>query len=248
LKSAILITARLKSTRLPLKVIKPIEGIPMIVHMLNRLKLAKTQEDIIICTSTVAQDDPLEEIAYNEDVKCFRGHPDDVLVRLKDAAEEFNVETVINCTADNPFVDPEYVDKLYFHHIKRSNDFSKIQGLPFGAFSYALSKEALTKVCNIKNEKNTENWHEYFLETDFFKWDSLVVTDERVMWEDLRLTVDYPEDFEFVQKIFEELWKDEKVFSLSEIVKLCRLRPDLVNINRNMHQKKGIPIAIKKLV
>ena len=68
MKSAILITARLKSSRLPMKVIKSLSGVPMIVHMLDRLKLANIPEEIIICTSTVAQDDPLEQIAKEQGV------------------------------------------------------------------------------------------------------------------------------------------------------------------------------------
>ena len=69
MKSAILITARLKSTRLPNKVTKIIHGRPMIKHMLDRLKLAQIPNKIIICTSTITQDDPLEKIAKTR--KCY---------------------------------------------------------------------------------------------------------------------------------------------------------------------------------
>ena len=55
MKSAILITARLKSSRLPMKVVKSVFGVPMIVHMLDRLKLANIPEEIIICTSLVGK-------------------------------------------------------------------------------------------------------------------------------------------------------------------------------------------------
>ena len=83
MKSAVLITARLKSKRLPKKIIKPIYGKPMIKHMLDRLKLAKNSNKIIICTSTVTQDDPLEKIANQENVICYRGDPEDVLLDLQ---------------------------------------------------------------------------------------------------------------------------------------------------------------------
>ena len=245
MKSAILITARLKSTRLPKKITKFIHGKPMIKHMLDRLKLAKTPSKIIICTSTFTEDDPLEKIAKEEKVMCYRGDADDVLLRLTTAAEESNIETVINCTADNPFVDPIYIDKLYDHHVREKNEFTKIEGLPWGAFSYAISTKALRKACEIKNETDTEVWHGYFLDTDKFKWSSLKVTDENVLWPDLRLTVDESADFELVTKIFDELYDGEKVFPLSEIVKLCRLKPEIPNINKLIMQKVGIPIKIK---
>ena len=242
---AILITARLKSTRLPYKVIKEVHGKPMIVHMLDRLKLANAPERIIVCTSPIEQDDPLYEISVQENVDCFRGHPEDVLVRLRDAAREFNVDTIINCTADNPFVDPVYIDKLYEHHLKQGNEFSKIEGLPWGVFSYSISIDALERACDLKDEVDTEVWHGYFMDTGEFKWDALQVTDDKVLWPDLRLTVDVPEDFELVTRIFDELDTDGSVFSLVDIVRLCREKPELPAINDFVMQKAGIPIKTK---
>jgi len=66
MKTAFLITARLKSTRLPKKILLEVAGKPLIVHMLDRIKRALTIDKIIICTSTNPQDDPLEEIAGQE--------------------------------------------------------------------------------------------------------------------------------------------------------------------------------------
>lgn len=246
MKTAILITARLKSTRLPMKVIKPIHGRPMIVHMLDRLKLAKKPQEIIVCTSTVSQDDPLEKIAQDEGVKCFRGHPDDVLLRLTDAAKSNDVDLIINCTADNPFVDPEYIDYLVDYHTRNNNDFSKIEGLPWGTFSYAINLSAMEKACSIKDEVDTEVWHGYFMDTGVFKWGKLVVTDPDVLWPELRLTVDTPEDFQLITRIFDELYGSENIFPLRDIVSLCRSKPELPKINSTIEQKPGIPIKIKK--
>lgn len=246
MNSAILITARLKSTRLPKKITKIIHDKPMIKHMIDRLKLAKVPTKIIICTSTCSEDDPLEQLAIEENIFCYRGDPDDVLLRLTCAAIKFDVQTVINCTADNPFVDPIYIDKLYEHHIREKNEFSKIEGLPWGTFSYAISTDALQKACKLKNEVDTEVWHGYFTDTGNFKWNSLVVTDKNVLWPELRLTVDVQEDFEMVTKIFDELYDGKKIFTLSEIVKLCKERPSIPDINSHIMQKVGKPIKVKK--
>ena len=246
MKTAILITARLKSTRLPMKVIKPIHGKPMLVHMLDRLKLAEKPEEIIVCTSTVSQDDQLEEIALQEDVKCFRGDADDVLLRLTSAAEAFGVDTVINCTADNPFVDPVYIDLLAEFHLAHGYAFSKIDGLPFGTFSYALKPQAMKWACQIKAESDTEVWHGYFMDTGHFNWGALQVEDPSLRWPELRLTVDTPEDFEMVSRIFDELYKPGKVFPLREILNLCRLKPEIPKINETIVQKEGLPIRLKE--
>lgn len=245
MKTAILITARLKSTRLPMKAIKPIKDRPMICHMLDRLKLARQPSQIIIATSTVEQDDPLVEIAQQENVECFRGDPDDVLVRLTEAANQFGVDTVISCTADNPFVDPFYIDKLVLYHNAEKNDRTDIVGLPFGVFSHAISVNAMEKACEIKAEKDTEVWGGYFSETGLFKIGKMVVTDPAVIWPELRLTVDTPEDFALVTEIFEELYLPGRVFSLESIIDLCRKREDLALLNSKVVQKPGKPIKLK---
>jgi spore coat polysaccharide biosynthesis protein SpsF len=245
-KTALLITARLKSTRLPKKVMKPIHGKPMIVHMLDRLKIAQSPDEIIICTSSISQDDPLVEIAENEGVQHYRGHPEDVLLRLTRAAEKFRVDTVISCTADNPFVDPEYIDRLVEFHLEHGYDYTKIEGLPFGTFSYALSYSAMMRACEIKAQVDTEVWGGYFTETGQFSWGVMSVEDPSLRWPELRLTVDTPQDFELIKRIFDELYEQDGIFSLRSIVELCRNHPELVGINAYVKQKPGLPIVTKQ--
>jgi spore coat polysaccharide biosynthesis protein SpsF len=240
-----LVTARLKSTRLPRKVLKPIAGRPMIVHLLDRLKLAQRPSQIVICTSPLAEDDPLVEIARQEQVGYYRGDPDDVLLRLTNAAAEFGLDTVASCTADNPFVDPEYIDRLIDYHLEHGHDYSRSEGLPFGTFAYVLSYSAMVRACALKATADTEVWGGYFTETGEFSWGEMVVDDPAVRWPELRLTVDTPADFDLVTRIFDELGEPGKVFPLRDIVALCRRRPDLVSINADVRQKPGRPIAVK---
>ena len=239
----ILITARLKSTRLPMKALKEIKGRPMICHLIDRLKLSRNADGIVLCTSTVVQDDPLVDIAANESIDCYRGHPDDVLLRLTRAAEQFGAQTVISCTADNPFVDPDYIDRLIRFHTENQNDFTHVSGLPFGTFSYALSYPAMKKACEIKEELDTEVWGGYFTQTGIFRCGTLEVTQESVRRPELRLTVDTPEDFELVSRIFDALYEPGVLFSLADIVRLCDAHPELAGINSNIVQKPGKPIS-----
>ena len=245
MKVAILITARLKSTRLRMKVIKPIMGRPMIGYMLDRLKLAKKPEKIIICTSRVSQDDPLEEIAEKEAVLCFRGHADDVLLRLTEASKQFGVDVIISCTADNPFVDPVYIDRLADFHIKEGNDYSNVRGLPFGTFSYALSRDAMIKACEIKATEDTEFWVGYFTKTGMFKVGTFDVEDPEIKRPELRLTVDTQEDFDVITAICSALHKKNKNFSLHEIVSYCDNHPGLMDINKRIEQKSAKSIYLK---
>lgn len=246
MKTVILITARLKSTRLPKKVLKLILGRPMLEHLVERVRQAERPNAIVLCTSPLLQDDPLAEWGERLGIGVYRGDPDDVLLRLTRAAQEFDADVVVSCTADNPFVDPEYIDRLVDFHLEGGYDYSRSEGLPFGAFSYVLSRSAMIRACEIKAATDTEVWGGYFTETGGFSCGILRVTDPAVAWPELRLTVDTPEDFELTTRIFEELSSSGRIFSLREIVDLCRRCPDLLQINEHVSQKVPEPIVMKK--
>ena len=246
MKTGILITARLKSTRLPKKVLLPIKGRPLLSHLLDRLRLCPVAETIVLCTSPVAQDDELAQYGEACGLPVFRGDPDDVLLRMRDAARQFNLDQIISCTADNPFVDPDYAARLLRFHVAEGNDFTKINGLPFGTFSYALRLAAVERACELKGTNDTEVWGGYFTQTGRFKCGALEVTDAAVRWPELRLTVDTPEDFKFVEEIFDRLYGAGRVFALREIVDLCRQHPELLTVNAHVKQKPGNPIVLKQ--
>jgi spore coat polysaccharide biosynthesis protein SpsF len=152
---------------------------------------------------------------------------------------------ISSCTADNPFVDPIYIDRLLEYHVEQGHDYTRVDGLPFGTFTYAVSRSALVKACEIKAAEDTEVWGGYFTQTGLFKTGVLQVTDPAVRRPDLRLTVDVPEDFELVRRIFDELYGEGRVFPLAEIVALLDSRPDLRAINACVEQKAAKPIRLK---
>ena len=244
--SAILITARLKSKRLPKKLLRKIEKIPMIEHLIDRLKKSKKIKKIILCTSTNKQDDQLEIISKKKKISCFRGSEDDVLDRLLSASIKYNIKNIVSCTGDNPFVDPLYIDKAISFHLKNNNEFTDIPDLPWGTFSYCINIRALEKLCKIKNSTDTEYWHDYFHKTNFFRKKSYKKVAKKHIDPDLRLTVDTIEDLKLIRKIFSYLYKKNKVFPLEDIINLINLKPQLKLINNMVKQKKPKKIKLKK--
>ena len=229
-KTAFLITARLKSSRLPKKIILDVIGKPLLIHMIERIKQARHIDKIIICTSTNPQDDTLAEIAAKEGVFCYRGSEDDVLVRLYEASEKYNLEYFVNITADCPTVDPFYIDKIINEYEKTSADLIIYKKLPSGQRPYLIKVTALKKVCEIKDETETEVWSDYFIKSDLFHIHDVEV-DEKYIFPELRTSLDYPEDYEFLIKVFEELYQQKEVFSLLDIIELVRKKPELLTIN-----------------
>lgn len=234
MKTAFLITARLKSTRLHKKILLEVAGRPLIVLMLDRIKRASTIDKIIICTSTNPQDDPLEEIAIQENVSCFRGSEEDVLVRLLDAAQSHSLKYFANITADCPMMDPVLIDRAVLEYQNGDFDLLKYDDsnadLPFNC--YLIKVSALEKVCQQKKETDTEVWFKHFASNSFLKISSIDVED-KYRHKTLKTSLDYPEDYEFIKNVFAELHHPENCFSMLDIIDLVKNRPDILSINAN---------------
>ena len=233
MKVGYLITGRLKSTRLPKKLLLEVKGKPILSHMIDRLKLAKNVDEIVICTSDNEQDMPLGRIAKENNISCYFGDPDDVLVRLLGAADHFNLDYVLNITADCPFVDPYYADTIVEKFLETDSDLIRQFELPHGVFSYGIKVDALREVVNIKDSSDTEVWGRYFTDTGRFSVMDLDVKNKNHIRPGLRMTLDYPEDLEFFNAIFDALYEKDKVFSLSEILKFLDKNPEIIEINKD---------------
>jgi spore coat polysaccharide biosynthesis protein SpsF len=231
LKVGFLVTARLKSTRLPEKLLKEVCGRPMLTHMIDRLKHAKKVDQIIICTSTNTQDDRLADLAKAEKVQFFRGDENDVLRRLSDAASTFDIDYIVNMTADCPLIDPYYVDKTVEAFESTNADWIRGLGLPHGAFSYGIKPSALKKILEIKDNDNTEVWGRYFTDTDLFTIHDLAIDNVRHQCPHLRMALDYPEDLDFFEAVFEELYQPGEIFTLDSILDLLEDHPEIAAIN-----------------
>ena len=229
MQTAFLITARLKSTRLEKKIILEVKGKPLIVHMINRIKFAKKINKIIICTSTNAQDDLLEKIAKQENIFCYRGSESDVLQRLLDASKEFKLDYFANITADIPMIDPFFVDFAVEEYNRVNADL--VLPPKYTLCGCIIVKVAsLNKVCQIKKEKDTELWVKFFKDQKKFKIHVLNVEKNRIN-RFLKTSLDYPEDYAFIERVFEELYKPNQIFTTKDIINLIATKPDIAEIN-----------------
>src|SRR4051812_31540419 len=111
-KIACIIEARMTSTRLPGKVLRPLLGKPMIQQMIERIKRARTLDQIIVATTERSTDDPLVSLAHLLGVSVFRGSEEDVLGRVLGAAEKYEIDWIVEIPGDCPLVDPGLIDKM----------------------------------------------------------------------------------------------------------------------------------------
>jgi len=233
-KIPVFITARMGSTRLPGKHLLEICGKPIIEQMITRIKHARLPVSIVLCTTSFPEDDVFAEIASHCNINIFRGNPTDILKRWLNAADHFGVQYFISAEADDVFCDPEFIDIIIQELQQNMYDYIACRGLPFGVTPTGIKVEALRKICSLKKEDDTEGQERFFTKTGLFKVHYIEVTDPELMNPDARMTLDYPEDYEFFKKVFSYLEKGGDFFSLKTILHLLEEHPEIMEINNKM--------------
>lgn len=106
-----IIQARIASTRLPNKVLLDIAGQPALTHVVERTRIAKTVDEVVVATTTDPSDDPIERFCAQRNYLYFRGDQHDVLDRYYKAAQAYAAEVIVRITGDCPLIDPGVIDK-----------------------------------------------------------------------------------------------------------------------------------------
>lgn len=236
MKIGFLITARLKSTRLPMKLLKEVHGEYLITWMIRRLKLSPILDEIVIATSTNPQDDELEIIAQREGVKCFRGSEEDVSLRLTKAAEAYGMDYFISMTADCPLLPYEMIGDVVDTFKSTNADLITCYEIAAGLFLTGVKGEAMKKVIDLKASENTEYWLYYFLKTDLFNVVKQKI-DTSLIRENYRFTLDYPEDYTFLKAVYEGLGPEAYKATTKEIIEFVDQNPELAKINEGCNEK-----------
>ena len=234
MKIGLLITARLKSTRLPLKLLLDLNGKSVIERVIERSHQIVGIDQVILCTSLNYQDKPLTDIALRNNTHYFLGSEEDVLQRLHDASKYFDLDYVLSITGENPLFSIEYANRTVDLIKKYKADFTLFEGLPIGCAVYGLKVKALDVVCRIKQEIDTEIWGPLFKRPELFDLKIEKVNDFYFRPE-LRITNDYFEDYQFLNAIFNHYNKEE-IPSLFSVLSLLDCHPEYLSINREKVQ------------
>jgi spore coat polysaccharide biosynthesis protein SpsF len=253
MKNAILITVRTDSSRLKNKALLKILGKPTIELVILRAKLVKNSDEIILCTTERPLDDEIVGIAEKCGINYFRGNLEDKLERWLGATQKFNIDYFVTMDGDDLFCDPELIE-LSIKQMQATNcDFIRApKGLICGSFTYCIKTLALEKVCRIKDTSDTEMMWTYFEDTGLFNVLDLNIKNKIFFDENIRLTLDYPEDYEFFSKVFNSLKCENNDVPLSEIVKFLKNHPEIIAINSFKqqdfldNQKRKTKLVLKK--
>ncbi len=236
-RTAIFVTARLLSSRLPRKLLTDIEGRPALWYVLERMKAPGLPDVRVVCTSTNPEDEEIAGYAESQGWQVFRGSEEDVLDRYLQAASRFGIDFFVNVDADDLFCDAEYVDKIIERYRQTNADYIHCKGLPLGGAPIGVKTEALREVCARKQETETQGWGKYFLESGLFKTKEIEVEAD-VRRPQYRMTLDYPEDLEFFRAVVRGIDPAHaRTLELREVITFLDAHPEIVAISEQVSGK-----------
>lgn len=226
---AIFITVRTGSSRLPKKAILKINGKSTIEYVIDSAKQSKLADKIILCTTTLPEDDQLCKIAINNKIDYFRGSIKDKLQRWNDAADKFGVDFFVTADGDDLFCSYELMDLAFQQYDENGSDFIEGDRLVSGSFTYGISTGALKRACDIKDTDDTEMMWVYFTKTGICNIEKLLNVPEIYLRNDIRMTLDYQEDFNFFETIIHHFGNTP--FTTRDVLRLIDQNNHIKDIN-----------------
>lgn len=213
-KIGVIIQARTGSTRLPNKVVLPFHQETSILEiLLQKLLVFKDTYEIVLATTDAEDDKVLVDIAKKYGIKYYTGDQLDVLQRFVDAATEFGIDTIVRICSDNPFLDSGFIANMIDHFKSHPEldylSYKNHMGTPaikthLGLFAEIVTLDALKRVQKHTDDKlYKEHVTNYvYANPEDFKVHLLEMPDYLIERDDLRFTIDDPDDFTNLGKLY----------------------------------------------
>ena len=240
--------ARTGSTRLPGKVLLKAAGKELLLHFIDRVLLSKRIAGLIIATTTEPRDEAIVKLVGTDRERCqvFRGSEENVLDRYYQAALGWKQESgrepvILRITSDCPLIDPRVIDAHIAAWEAEQPDYLSSfihrrtwpHGMDIQMFTFALLEKAWQHTDFDQGREHVVPWMSR--QTDLHSYECSCTEDLA----DLRLTVDYPEDYELIKRVFEHFLPHSPDFSMKDIVSFLSTRPEIRNINRVHGEKRS---------
>lgn len=234
-----LVVARMASTRMPGKALAEVAGTPSVAHLLDRLAQCETLDEIVLCTTTLAEDDPIARLAKTMGVSCHRGPVEDVLERMLEAVDGQDVDVVVRITGDDILVDPNYLDLAVRHHLAQNAEHTEVHALPSGTEAEIFDTDLLRTIHQTARDRDGTEYLTWYVTRngDQFRRASLPVHKRHAR--DWRLTIDTPEDHRVVAALLDAMKDGGKTltYRLDDIVEFFDRHPELLEINRQKSKR-----------
>ncbi len=236
-----IVQARMTSTRLPGKVLKPLAGAPLLRRTLERIMRINGVDRVAVALAEGGMHDPALAALDGLDVVVVRGPEDDVLARTAEAVRVTGAATVVRITSDCPLIDPAVsaaVLAAYTAACPAGAAYARTafdKGYPLGFDTEVLGAEVLLQADAAAGDPyEREHVTPYiWRRPEAFPAVMVDARPDRRHW---RLVVDTPEDYALANAIYDALYPENPAFGYTELCALFQARPELLKINAHVGQ------------
>jgi spore coat polysaccharide biosynthesis protein SpsF len=245
-----IVQARMGSTRMPGKVLKELMGYPLLGHIYERLSSCHQIRQTVVATSNQSQDQAIVDFCNDQGIPVFQGSENDVLDRFFYVSCKYKPQHIIRVTADCPLIDPNLVGKVITKYLNEDLDYCSIatgagsyqdqgkgafpDGLDCEIFRFSALEEAWTLA---QTSLQREHVTPYIWQQEKkFKLGKLYCPYD---YGDYRLTVDYPEDFALVEKIYQDLSPQKKHLDYLAVIEYLKNNAEVSKLNRKHIGNEG---------
>jgi spore coat polysaccharide biosynthesis protein SpsF len=224
MKVGIIVICRYNSSRLPGKILKEINGKPLLSYILERLQQSKYHENIVIATSDEETDQPIVDYCQQHKVPYFRGDLKNVSLRFAKCMQFFNFDYGVRINGDNIFTDPQLVDQAIDLALK--NDYDIVSNVKGRTFPTGMSVEVVSskfyneQIHKFSEERHLEHVTLYFYENEKAGNFCFFTNEEMEEAKGLKMAVDTQNDFTFVSSIIKKMDKPHFYYDWKAITKI----------------------------
>lgn len=241
------IQARMGSSRLPGKVLLDLQGMPILGHVVRRARAASRVARVLVATTTLSQDDAIVDWCGSAGVACFRGSSEDALDRYARCLDVWPCRRLVRITADCPLIDPGVIDQSIALH--ESGELDYVSNVHPPTFPHGLDVEVVSAklLKRVAEEATLPSHREHVTlfireNRDHFKFGNVAFGRDASRF---RVTVDRPEDYEFLKALLALVPSGIELPSVYEILRLLDAHPEIVSINSGQDRYEGARISAR---
>jgi spore coat polysaccharide biosynthesis protein SpsF len=238
-KVVTVIQARIGSTRLPGKVLRPLtHNTSLLLHLVERVRAAQLVGSVVVATTTLPEDKMIVELCQDAQILCMTGHPTDLLERHVQVGLAFAADVLVKIPSDCPLIDPAVIDRVIGAYLAEPDRYDYVSNLHPATYPDGNDVEVMRMVSLGIAWKKAQRSFEREHTTPYFWEQPELFRLHNVTWEtgldysmSHRWTIDYEEDYRFIRAVYEALYRGNPLFGLADILDLLEQHPSLAEIN-----------------
>lgn len=226
-----IIQARMSSTRLPGKVLKPLGSMTILEQVIRRAQAIDGISGVVVATVDSQEENELAKTAKAAGAEVFRGSRDDVLSRYIGAATQARADYVMRITSDCPLLDPVVCNELLSTIVAGDHDYGFTIGYPHGLDCEVFPMKSLLQAGKHASSKEDHEHVTLWMKRQEHYKIARACPPEGDHTQKYRWVIDYSEDYAYLSELFKRL--PDGLPGWQEVKAIADAHPHLMEINQS---------------